>query len=158
MENKKFQKIKGVPLAIQKYNIKEKYRAIIIEDNSSKNLNITLKMQPSEFSKEYLVLIYQESIEKKPKVYVCLDELEITEEREKDIPHKYGITNINNKKMVEICLFYREEWKNSMNISDTIIPWASEWLYFFEFWKITNEWCGGGKHPKKKDIKNHEKE
>jgi hypothetical protein len=44
-----------------------------------------------------------------------------------------------------------------MNISDTIIPWISEWLYYFEFWCITGEWYGGGKHPTKKDKKENDK-
>ena len=44
-----------------------------------------------------------------------------------------------------------------MNISDTIIPWISEWLCHFEYWSITGTWCGGGKHPTKKDIKKNDK-
>ena len=35
--------------------------------------------------------------------------------------------------------------------------WTCEWLYFFEFWCITGKWCGGGKHPTKKDIKENDK-
>jgi hypothetical protein len=34
-----------------------------------------------------------------------------------------------------------------MKISDTIVPWAVLWLYYFEDWLATDEWKGGGKHP-----------
>ena len=31
-------------------------------------------------------------------------------------------------------------------ISNTIIPWTIEWLYFYELWLATGEWLGGGEH------------
>lgn len=34
-----------------------------------------------------------------------------------------------------------------MLISETIVPWASEWLFYFELWLVTKEWMGGGEHP-----------
>lgn len=34
-----------------------------------------------------------------------------------------------------------------MLIADTYIPWAIEWLYYYEIWLVTGEWCGGGIHP-----------
>ena len=34
-----------------------------------------------------------------------------------------------------------------MNIAETIIPWASEWLLHYEIWLATGEWQGGGIHP-----------
>ena len=70
---------------------------------------------------------------------------------------KYGIKIINGREYVNLCLYYPCEWNSTMNISDTIIPWISEWLYYFEFWCITGEWHGGGKHPTKKDIKENDK-
>ena len=68
-----------------------------------------------------------------------------------------GIKIINGREYVNLCLYYPSEWNSTMNISDTIIPWISEWLYYFEFWCITGEWYGGGKHPTKKDIKENDK-
>ena len=32
-------------------------------------------------------------------------------------------------------------------IAETIIPWAAEWLFFFEGWLIDGHWAGGGTHP-----------
>jgi len=34
-----------------------------------------------------------------------------------------------------------------MAIADTIIAWASEWLFFYELWLATGEWHGGGHDP-----------
>ncbi len=56
------------------------------------------------------------------------------------LPHVY-----DNKKQ-QICLYEwkKEQWDCSMRISQTIVPWAAEWLYFYEIWVITGEWLGGG--------------
>ena len=36
-----------------------------------------------------------------------------------------------------------DDWDNSKYDSD-LIPWISEWLFYFEMWLITGEWYGGG--------------
>ena len=56
------------------------------------------------------------------------------------IPHVYP----GNKP----CLYYPEdnEFTHDMNLSETIIPWLSLWLYFYEIWKVTGEWLGEGVH------------
>jgi hypothetical protein len=33
-----------------------------------------------------------------------------------------------------------------MPLAMTVIPWISEWLYFYELWLVTGEWLGGGTH------------
>ena len=48
------------------------------------------------------------------------------------------------KKEVELCLHFFVEFKFLQPITDTIIPWIQEWLYFYEIWLLTNEWYGGG--------------
>lgn len=43
----------------------------------------------------------------------------------------------------ELCLYYRDEFVGSENfIADTIVPWTSEWLYFYEYWMSTGSWLG----------------
>ena len=53
-----------------------------------------------------------------------------------------------------LCLYdWREdEWRPELPISDTIIPWAAEWLFWFEAWLLTGVWSGGGTHPEKRGI------
>jgi hypothetical protein len=59
------------------------------------------------------------------------------------LPHVYC------ENPVRLCLYLPggNEWLSSMKISDTLIPWAILWLWYFEDWLISNEWKGGGKHP-----------
>ena len=42
------------------------------------------------------------------------------------------------------CLFYKQQWHGSMALSNTIVPWLLEWLYFYEMWQVTGHWHGGG--------------
>jgi hypothetical protein len=34
-----------------------------------------------------------------------------------------------------------------MSIADTIVPWTSEWLMYYEIWLATSDWYGGGVWP-----------
>lgn len=62
-----------------------------------------------------------------------------------DFPHKFAI---NEKRMeVELCLHMPYEFNHTQLISDTIILWAQEWLYFYEIWLAIGEWRGGGHTP-----------
>jgi hypothetical protein len=58
------------------------------------------------------------------------------------IPHMYH--------QKRLCLFHPEkcEWNGTMSIAESILPWASLWLYYYELWHATGEWLGGGEHPK----------
>jgi hypothetical protein len=38
-----------------------------------------------------------------------------------------------------------------MLYTETIVPWISEWLMYYELWLSTGEWLGGGIHPQKKN-------
>lgn len=99
------------------------------------------KLKPTPLSKEYKVTIKYNGIST-PEAWVFGDELAQLEAH--DFPHKYQI-NIEEKR-VKMCLFMprSNEWNTSKLISDTIVPWAIEWLYYYEIWLVTGEWCGGG--------------
>ncbi len=47
-----------------------------------------------------------------------------------------------------LCLFYPKarEFNGTMILARTIVPWASEWLMFYELWLASDggEWLGGG--------------
>lgn len=49
-----------------------------------------------------------------------------------------------------LCLYLpgTGEWNNGFLLTNTIIPWTSEWLFHYEVWLATGEWCGGGIHPR----------
>jgi hypothetical protein len=45
-----------------------------------------------------------------------------------------------------LCLYYPKarEWTEKDLISQTIVPWISVWLYYYEIWFVTGKWLGGG--------------
>ncbi len=60
---------------------------------------------------------------------------------EEPIPHLYSGDYL--------CLYRPkyQEWTSYDYIAETIIPWTSLWLYYYEVWHATGEWLGGGEHP-----------
>jgi hypothetical protein len=63
------------------------------------------------------------------------------ERREADIPIPHTF------KTGEICLHLRDEWTSSRYIHETIVPWTVIWLFFYEVWRATGQWLGGGHEP-----------
>lgn len=104
-------------------------------------------LKPTAISQPYALRVVL-APSSSPKVYVenpCLAELS----GGRRLPHVY------KQKPPQLCLYrpaYRE-WLPSMFLSDTIIPWACLWLFYFEDWLITDDWKGGGVHPEMKDEK-----
>jgi len=45
-----------------------------------------------------------------------------------------------------LCLHYPpdRDWRPHKLIAKVIVPWIVEWLYNYEVWVETGEWCGGG--------------
>jgi hypothetical protein len=63
------------------------------------------------------------------------------------LPHIYW--NERNPAWPALCLWDPAEmfWTPELSIATTIIPWTSEWLLFFEYWQISGEFLGPGRHP-----------
>lgn len=55
----------------------------------------------------------------------------------------------------KLCLFRFKygEWNARRPLSETILPWTSLWLFYYEIWLITGVWHGGGEHPEAEDGK-----
>lgn len=66
------------------------------------------------------------------------------------LPHVYW--NDRNPAWPALCLWDPAEmrWTPEMPIATTIIPWAAEWLLFFEYWQISGEFLGPGRHPRRR--------
>jgi hypothetical protein len=48
----------------------------------------------------------------------------------------------------DLCLYLPGEWNESMLLAATILPWTSQWLFYYELWLITGHWMGTGHdHP-----------
>lgn len=56
------------------------------------------------------------------------------------LPHTYN-DEVDKQRL---CLFLPQEWKEDMLISNTIVHWAIQWMYYYEIWASTGRWLGGG--------------
>ena len=102
-------------------------------------------LQPSATSEAYTIMI-QYSLPDVPRVWVISPELIDRSDGQK-IPHVYS-----GKRL---CLYLpgSGEWQKTMLIAETVVPWASLWLYYYEVWHATGEWLGGGVHPDVNTLK-----
>lgn len=104
-------------------------------------LKCECKLKPTEMSEIYTIKL-EYKISKKPKVNVIEPNLVIPSK-------KMEIHMFSDE---SLCLYYYKfnDWDKTMLLSDTIIPWTSAWLFYYEIWKVTGKWHGGGIHPQKK--------
>lgn len=67
---------------------------------------------------------------------------------EGSLPHVYVSHPRTTRTGPFLCLFDDEadQWSPDDRISDTAIPWASNWLSCYESWLATGKWFGTGKH------------
>lgn len=109
-------------------------------DGSISLLGLTVEglVRPTPISVEYMVRVFlpRTGI---PKVVVVRPEL--VGRYGQRIPHRYPDGSL--------CLYYppNREWRREFFLSETLIPWAAEWIYFYEIWRVTGNWLGGGIHP-----------
>jgi hypothetical protein len=76
-----------------------------------------------------------------PDVYVLSPKLKPREEGGR-LPHVYP----GNR----LCLYLPGvgEWTSEMSLAHTLVPWISEWLFFYETWRALGVWLGGGVEPR----------
>lgn len=95
---------------------------------------------PTAISPEYVVNVFYR-MGRHPEIYVR--EPRLTLRAGQPLPHVYS------QEEQKLCLYFPsggKEWNRSMSIATTIVPWASEWLFFYEIWLATGRWLGGGVH------------
>lgn len=100
-------------------------------------------LRPGETSEQYRIRLHYQ-LGRSPKVFVVEPELSCRNDETK-IPHRFGDGSL--------CLYYPKnyEWNSDMKLAETIVPWTSLWLHYYELWHATGEWLGGGIHPGEKD-------
>ena len=141
MSKKKYTKIKSYRLIDQLVAIKIRYPESKVHIKNGV-LHWSGYLRPTALSRTYHVVVDYKA-KKRPVVRLLGDNIKGLDKS--NFPHKFNIDHV--KKHVDLCLHLAHEFNSSMLIADTIIPWAVEWLYFYEIWLTTNVWCGGGKHP-----------
>ncbi|CAI2473783.1 Uncharacterised protein [Serratia proteamaculans] len=115
-------------------------------------------LQPSLFSRRYKIAV-RYTLGKLPVCVVTEPDL-FALAGTTAIPHLYP--KDKHISGARLCLFLPSsqaddklsEWRSQLKISDTVIPWASLWLFYFELWLHTGHWEGGGKHPAASGVKN----
>jgi hypothetical protein len=99
-------------------------------------------LQPTPRSESYQVeIIYH--FRERPDINIIKPVL-VKNFKGDSIPHVYA----GNK----LCLYRPKyfEFRPLHLLSDTIIPWTSLWLYYYETWHVTGDWLGGGEHAANK--------
>lgn len=103
-------------------------------------------LQPTAWSRSYTVKIKYHRNSKGvmiPDTYVLFPQRLPLAEGATRLPHVYCTVSQH------LCLYdWRDrEWNPTMSLATTIVPWVSEWLYFYEVWVMTGFWYGEGNHP-----------
>lgn len=138
-------KLKRLTIAQQEFGLREICPESECDTHHNK-LQWRGLLSPTPLSQEYIIeVVYKVGLS--PKIYVKEPQLIIP--AGKKLPHVYC------QKEKRLCLYYprgKSEWNESMSLARTILPWASEWLFYYEIWLSTGEWLGGGIHdtPDKK--------
>lgn len=99
-------------------------------------------IRPTEVNGRYRVRI-EYRVPHNPEVFV--EDPPLRQRDGEKIPHTYlG---------VRPCLFLpgSGEWRSDKYLAHTVVPWLSEWLFYYELWHATGEWMGGGVHPSPRD-------
>ncbi|OQW59825.1 MAG: hypothetical protein A4S17_02755 [Proteobacteria bacterium HN_bin10] len=80
-----------------------------------------------------------------PRVWVIEPDLELYPGTDR-LPHAYFAEA--PPAQWPLCLYFHpdQEWTEEDWIADAIVPWAGEWLVFYEGWLATGVWYGGGLH------------
>lgn len=102
-------------------------------------------IKPSTFSKLYKILLIWDIKTSSPNVFVLdTDVWEVAEQR--DIPHLYDY------KKIKLCLYHPlyNQYNRNMSLCETIVAWTYLWLFYYEEWLYSDDWKGGGEHPKPK--------
>ena len=100
-------------------------------------------LQPTKTSKKYLLTLKYDG--KYPKAYLYNQGI-LKSKTDYVIHTLKSEFKSKNEEYVQLCLYYpkKHEWNKYMFISETIVPWALSWLYYYEIWRVTGEWLGGG--------------
>ena len=104
---------------------------------------ITLSLRPTENSIIYTIMMKCCIGCEKVQIYVVAPKIQRVMNG-RVVPHQYPDGSL--------CLYYPPyyEWSYRDSWAETLIPWTSLWLYYYEIWEMTGEWLGGGIHGSKR--------
>ncbi len=128
-----------ISLDVQLFNMRRRFPNFASQKKRGRQATWIGILQPTPLSMMYKIKV-QYVLDSRPKIWVISPELEKRSDQDK-IPHLYPGDHL--------CLYlpWTKEWNRNMLISETIMPWTSLWLYYYEIWHATGDWLGGGEHP-----------
>jgi len=120
----------------------------VIKNRTTRSFVWETEVQPTPLSMKYRIKI-EYAYGNSPQVFVTYPNPLSRYSGERTLPHCYSTED------QRICLYYPgfREWNKGKLIAKTILPWASEWLQYYELWLATGMWLGEGIHPKKDECK-----
>lgn len=89
---------------------------------------------PTDASGTYEVDLIANSPRSTPQVWVREPSLRPSDDGRLPHIHKGG----------NLCLNTIGQWSSRMLFVDSVIPWTSEWLMYYELWRATDVWFGDG--------------
>lgn len=131
-------KLKGILSTKQLERIRLLFPDMKIIKRQWDYFEIELKIQPTPLSQAYEIKIIYTS-NRSIEIFVINKTLKIAPTRD-TLPHVY------DSKKQQLCLYSpsKKEWNAYNYIDNTIVPWTSEWLYYYELWLPEGKWLGGG--------------
>jgi len=120
-----------VKLALQAVALHQFYPGSTIR-LSTRGLTWHGTVVPSPMSRSYRIGLTARDERTRPDVYVIAPQLQ--PDGGGRLPHVWDDGSL--------CLCATGEWRSNDLYVDTLIPWASEWLFFYEIWKATAIWMG----------------
>lgn len=127
--NRSLPRPSSVSLAIQDFQIRQRFPGFQRRPRRVGEGLWTGTLQPRESSPAYQVeLRYR--IGRAPTVKVLRPALAV------GAPHLYGDGTL--------CLYWTKDWRWSSDqfITKTILPWAADWLHYYELWLDCGKWLG----------------
>lgn len=131
-------KEKARTLSLQKISLERTYPKLIERiDILNGVLICVLNIKPTKFSSKYKVKIHYKFSDGYPKVWLIEPKLDFFEGKRPH--HLYEDDADGNPRL---CVYYPKfkEWKPTMDIAQSFIPWIITWLYTYEYWLVTGEW------------------
>jgi hypothetical protein len=93
-------------------------------------------LKPGSITDAYLVEIdYRQN--ERPVVRILAPSLEVSRSQFQEV-HIFGDGSL--------CLHSDTDWNPTMPIAATVLLWVNEWLIYYELWKATGQWYGGGEY------------
>lgn len=105
-------------------------------------IEVILTLKPTTTSITYTIKLCAKQHSTTVDIFVIEPKINFFENGKK-VPHLYPNGSL--------CLFYppNNEFHYKNLWCETLVPWTSLWLFYYEVWKETGEWLGGGIHGKK---------